>query len=433
MQRERCVHRQIPHQQREQRRRKDVDALRRPDGVARRTRQQRQRQQSTAQPARPGRRRQHRPHGRLALGQSRSGQAGPLCDQHGRFRALTGGARSLLAGPGRIGCGPGQGHRGFEAANEQHAASVVGVHAVRGVGKSGKVGRGRERRYGEGMSLRMVAQDFAEQPRRRAFYLCQLSRKGPTPMPKTSRTLALLLACGSAAASAQVTLKDDGEWRALLGAGLSASSGNTRATSLTVKGEAVRLTPEDKWAIYGDGLYAENEGETSGNQVRLGTRYDFNLTREVFAFGGLDAERDGIADLDLRTALSGGLGYKFVNTPQHTFNVFGGLQYARDRYSEPRPVDGAERVRYSALSALLGEESTHKLTDTVSAKQRFELYPSLKNDGEFRARFDADLAVAMTKALSLTVGVASRYDSEPGIGLKKTDTLLTTGISARFD
>lgn len=39
----------------------------------------------------------------------------------------------------------------------------------------------------------------------------------------------------------------------------------------------------------------------------------------------------------------------------------------------------------------------------------------------------------MTKALSLTVGVASRYDSEPGIGLKKTDTLLTTGISARFD
>ena len=252
-------------------------------------------------------------------------------------------------------------------------------------------------------------------------------------MPKTSRTLALLLACGSAAASAQVTLKDDGQWRALLGAGLSASSGNTRATSLTIKGEAVRLTPEDKWAIYGDGLYAENEGETSGNQIRLGTRYDFNLTREVFAFGGLDAERDGIADLDLRTALSGGLGYKFVNTPEHTFNVFGGLQYAHDRYSEPRPVDGADRLRYSALSALLGEESTHKLTETVSAKQRFELYPSLKNDGEFRARFDADLSVAMTKALSLTVGVSSRYDSEPGVGLEKTDTLLTTGISARFD
>lgn len=253
-------------------------------------------------------------------------------------------------------------------------------------------------------------------------------------MTQPIRTLALLTLAGAPLlVQAQATQKDDGEWRALLGAGLSASSGNTRATSLTVKGDAVRLTPEDKWAIYGDALYAENEGETSGNQIRLGTRYDFNLTREVFAFGGLDAERDEIADLDLRAGVKGGLGYKFVNTPSDTFNLYGGLQFVHDRYSAPRPVDGADRERYSALSAVLGEESTHKLTETVAAKQRLELYPNLKNSGEYRARFDADLAVAMTQKLNLTVGLAVRHDSEPGVGLKKTDTLLTTGIAVRFE
>ena len=85
------------------------------------------------------------------------------------------------------------------------------------------------------------------------------------------------------------------------------------------------------------------------------------------------------------------------------------------------------------MSLLLGEESTHKLSDTTSFKQRLTLVPNLKNSGEFRSNWDAGLAVAMSKTMNLNVGFSFAHNSDPGPGRKSTDTLLTTGISVKFD
>ncbi|RZL07792.1 MAG: DUF481 domain-containing protein, partial [Rubrivivax sp.] len=47
--------------------------------------------------------------------------------------------------------------------------------------------------------------------------------------------------------------------------------------------------------------------------------------------------------------------------------------------------------------------------------------------------FDTKISVAMTKSLNLTAGLSMRYNSDPGNGLKTTDTALVTGVSWRFD
>ena len=245
-----------------------------------------------------------------------------------------------------------------------------------------------------------------------------------------------LLAATSAvslSAAAQATVKDDGQWRSALGAGLSLSSGNTKSTSFTFAGDAVRATKEDKINIYASALYAKTNSVTTGEQLRAGTRYDWNLDPSLFAFGGLDLEKDKIAELKLRGAVNAGLGYKVINTPDLTFNVLGGVGYTSDRYDFARDVDGELRSRFSYASLLIGEESTHRFSDTTAAKQRLVIYPNLKDRGEFRAQFDAGLAVAMTKAMNLNVGFAVRHNSAPGTGFKKTDTLLTTGIAVKFE
>jgi len=41
--------------------------------------------------------------------------------------------------------------------------------------------------------------------------------------------------------------------------------------------------------------------------------------------------------------------------------------------------------------------------------------------------------VAMTKQLALTATLSHRFDSQPGQGVKKNDTLFVTGVSLRFD
>ena len=47
--------------------------------------------------------------------------------------------------------------------------------------------------------------------------------------------------------------------------------------------------------------------------------------------------------------------------------------------------------------------------------------------------FDSGLSVAMTKTLSLTAGLNYRYNSDPGEGVKKGDTLFVTGIAMKID
>ena len=247
---------------------------------------------------------------------------------------------------------------------------------------------------------------------------------------------AALLALGLAAAvaaQAQATVKNDGQFRAALGLGASLSSGNTKTTNLAVTADGVRATDADKLSLYGNLNYARSAGTTTADQLRLGARYDRNLSAQLFGFGSLDLERNKFANLNLRAQLGAGLGWHVIKSASTTFDVFGGLGYVSDKYKTAMVIDGSSRDSYGYMSLLLGEESTDKLSDTTSFKQRLTLVPNLKNRGEFRANWDAGLAVAMSKTMNLNVGLSAAHNSEPGPGRKSTDTLLTTGISVKFD
>ena len=244
--------------------------------------------------------------------------------------------------------------------------------------------------------------------------------------------IALSLAAATAA-QAQATVKNDGQFRAALGLGASMASGNTKATNLSLNADAVRATEQNKLSLYGNLQYARSSGTTTADQLRLGARYDHNLSASLFAFGGLDFERNKFANLSLRSQLSGGLGWHLIKTPDTSFDLFGGLGYVSDKYKTAMLIDGGSRDSYSYVSLLLGEESTHKLSDSTSFKQRLTVVPNLKNSGEFRANWDAGLAVAMSKTMNLNVGFSAAHNSEPGPTRKSTDTLLTTGVSVKFD
>ncbi len=70
----------------------------------------------------------------------------------------------------------------------------------------------------------------------------------------------------------------------------------------------MRATDRNKVSLYGNLQYARSTGVTTAQQVRLGGRDDQNLSADLFAFGGLDFERNKFTNLALRSQLSGGLG-----------------------------------------------------------------------------------------------------------------------------
>lgn len=237
----------------------------------------------------------------------------------------------------------------------------------------------------------------------------------------------------SGLALAQATVKPDGEFRSAVGLGASFTSGNTASRTLSLNADGVRATAQDKMTVYGIGLYARSAGKTTAEQLRFGGRYDYNLTTDVYSFGGLDFERNTLANLALRSMASAGVGLHAIKSDTTNWDVFGGATYTSDRFVDRTTIDGAARSSYSYPSLLLGEESTHKLTDNTTAKQRLVVYPNLRNTGEYRATWDAGLSVAMSKALNLNLGISAAYNSQPGAGVKTTDTLVTTGISMKFD
>ena len=85
------------------------------------------------------------------------------------------------------------------------------------------------------------------------------------------------------------------------------------------------------------------------------------------------------------------------------------------------------------MELVLSEESSHKITDSTSLRQKFSLFPDLRESGKYRAVLDVGLTVAMTQTVNLTAGLNYRYDSDPGTNLKKTDAMFVTGVSMRFD
>ncbi|HEX3139858.1 MAG TPA: DUF481 domain-containing protein [Rhizobacter sp.] len=222
--------------------------------------------------------------------------------------------------------------------------------------------------------------------------------------------------------------------RSQWGLSASASGGNTRAASATFTGEAVRQTDDSKWGFTTRANYAHADAGTTAANVYAGTQYDHNFAdMPLFAFGKLDYLRDKPANIESRFSAYGGLGRHLLRDDDNSWDVFGGLGYTQDRYVIPADVGGELRSSYGRLEGVLSETSSHKLTPTTSARQKFEIYPNLRVGGQFRTVIDLGLAVAITDRLQLTTGLIHRFDSDPGIGLKNNDVLFVTGIAVRFE
>lgn len=244
---------------------------------------------------------------------------------------------------------------------------------------------------------------------------------------------ALLAAPALAVAQAQATVKPDGQFRYLFGAGASYASGNTSSSSVNLFGDGVRATSDTKWHFGGKAVWGRSEGVTTAQNLALGTQYDHDLMPLWFGFGKADYLRDKLANLQGQYSLFGGVGRHVIKRDDLTFDVSAGIGYTEDRYVDPAVVQDDLRSRYGRAEALLAEESTHKWTESTSFHQKLSLYPAPRSGGGYRGVFDSGLSVAINASLSLTAGLNYRYNSDPGEGTKKGDTLFVTGIALKLD
>jgi putative salt-induced outer membrane protein YdiY len=134
----------------------------------------------------------------------------------------------------------------------------------------------------------------------------------------------------------------DGKWRGTASASLALTSGNSSTQAFLLNADVARLTAQDKISLSGyiNEARSKADGKTSQTANKLGAagRYDYNLSPQVFGFGALGLDRDGIIDLSLRTLVSTGVGYHLINTSTETFDVYGGVSFVDARYSSDQII-----------------------------------------------------------------------------------------------
>lgn len=232
---------------------------------------------------------------------------------------------------------------------------------------------------------------------------------------------------------AQITLKPDGQWRYLLTAGANISSGNTNAGSLNLAAEGARQTIDDKWMWTAKADRAQNAGVATRERYTLRTQYNRDISPNWFGFGSGETLRDTLANIAARYSVASGVGRHVWREDRGYLDLSIGLGFSHDRYVTPTDIRGTMQDEYGRLELVLSEESSYRLTDTTSLRQKFTLYPDLRNSGRYRAVLDTGLTVAMTETLNLSAGLSYRHDSDPGPELKKGDAMLVTGVSFRLD
>ena len=131
-------------------------------------------------------------------------------------------------------------------------------------------------------------------------------------------------------------------WHGDLAAGLAVSRGNTDSQDANADFQANRRTDDSRIDLklgYEGSRQQTTDGrgaETSKRRYYGGARYDRFLNARYFWYVGTHAERDGVADLDLRLTTGPGLGWQIVERTDRSFALRAGLSWVRERYGDNR-------------------------------------------------------------------------------------------------
>ena len=205
-----------------------------------------------------------------------------------------------------------------------------------------------------------------------------------------------------------------------VGAFLSTGNSDDMGLSLAVnlKREGIRWSH----ALRATADFQRSSGVTSREQFLAAYEPRFQMSDNIFAYGLTQYERDRFQGFYNRYAISGGIGYKLLDSDSATLSVKAGPAF--------RVTERTNGERISRLAGLFGADFDWRLADRVTFTQ----------DANAVAETGTEALLVVDSAnttLNLTSGVDFKvsdrlrsrltynieYDSNPGPGAETTDTL----------
>lgn len=218
--------------------------------------------------------------------------------------------------------------------------------------------------------------------------------------------------------------EDLGKWKGAVSLGATVANGNTNRKTATATANAELRREKDRFTFGLLWNYAKEDGVTTDRRTLATAKYDYFISKKLYALANASGESDLNALLDLRMIFGVGLGYQFLENEHWNVNGEAGLSYVDENYKD----DSADA---EFLAARLAYKAEYKVDDKWSAGQIGEIYPSLEDSDDVNARVDTHAKVMLTDKMFAQAQWLFTWDNTPASGAKRTDNLylLTLGWS----
>lgn len=217
--------------------------------------------------------------------------------------------------------------------------------------------------------------------------------------------------------------------------GFLSSHGNSDAESINGNVDMLRYDGAWKNEIYLGGLYGKNNGIVSAERWETRGQTNYTVSGDLFAFGGLRYEHDLFDGFQYQASVTGGMGYKIINSNDTKLTAQVGVGYRRLRPETFVKDDSGEVISRTPLDAsgdaiaTAGVDFSHAFTKTTVFTNKF-----LMEAGSSDTLLHDELAltVKMSDKLALSVGYAITDNTKPPAPLKKLDTLASVNLVFGF-
>ncbi|MFQ5666935.1 MAG: YdiY family protein [Candidatus Binatia bacterium] len=202
-------------------------------------------------------------------------------------------------------------------------------------------------------------------------------------------------------------------WTASLSVSLSGTQGNTSTAAFGVSAEAQRKTKDDRLKVNVRTDNQTRSGKTEVQSTFGRGLYDYSLNDWWFLSAVGEFEHDRFKDLNLRTRIGGGPGWRFVKTNTMSLTTVLGASYVNENFRVANDR--------SFASGLVSEEFRWKVSDQQSVHQLLEFHPNVQKVKDFTSRFELGFRQTIIAALFADLGFIFEYDNVPAPGKKKED------------
>jgi putative salt-induced outer membrane protein YdiY len=209
------------------------------------------------------------------------------------------------------------------------------------------------------------------------------------------------------------------------GAGIVETAGNTQVNNLRISGDLVAKGAADRYTVGVIVTHANDRGvETARNWSATG-KYDRFLTSRVFANANANFTNDRFRDIDLRTALGGGIGYQVLQTARTTLAADGGLAWVNENF-KTIPDDS-----YTAAHESAGLQ-VQLLPNRAQFFHLHDGYFGVTGDNKMFIRTQNGVRIGLAAGFVTTIEEDVDYDRRPSPGRRQTDRTFSLTLGYRF-